>query len=415
LHENGLFSPSKPISPVGYKVSVYDRQLRLSFWQQDIIDRANVLVIGVGALGCEITKNLALAGIGRINIVDCDKVEVSNLNRQMLFQEKDVGRYKAEVAKARLEEMNPLIRIRAFTDRIQDLSSKIIQAADVIVSGLDLWEPRLYLNAECVRLNKPLIDGGIRGYIGRVRHVLPHENACLVCDNTETPEETQVTEPCTLVGVPRVREHCVWKALYQYFKKYGESPKETDYNAITQILMLSNNYARQYKYKPFEEIELRKLLWNKVPSIITVSAVIAGVQAQQTFLRLHLLYSDDLTARNKSKLKQLRKLGRIKIPALVTYNALLTSFQSFDLLPDPDCPVCGIKRKTKLVKAHPFETIQTLIERAQQIIPKLRAKEIFAFRADRVFFPEDVIGKVNLRSGDTIILKSGSGGMRNGK
>ena len=166
---------------------MYDRQLRLAFWQQEIIDKSTILVVGVGALGCEITKNLALAGIGNLIIDDCDRIEVSNLNRQMLFREKDVGHYKAEVAKTRLEEMNPLIRIRAFTDKIQDISSRIIQAADIVVSGLDLWEPRLYLNGECVRLKKPLIDGGIRGYVGRVRHVVPHENACLVCDNPETP------------------------------------------------------------------------------------------------------------------------------------------------------------------------------------------------------------------------------------
>ena len=385
---------------------MYDRQLRLAFWQQEIIDKSTILVVGVGALGCEITKNLALAGIGNLIIDDCDRIEVSNLNRQMLFRQKDVGHYKAEVAKTRLEEMNPLIRIRAFTDKIQDISSRIIQAADIVVSGLDLWEPRLYLNGECVRLKKPLIDGGIRGYVGRVRHVVPHENACLVCDNPETPVETQVTEPCTLVGVPRVREHCVWKALYQYFKKYGESPQETDYNAITQILMLANNYAQQYKFNTFEEIEVRKLLWNKVPSIITVCTVIAGIQAQQTFTRLHLLNVDDLTPKNKEELDRLIELDRIRIPALTTYNALMSSFQNYDLLNDPECPVCGIKQKIKMVKAHPFETIQILLDRAAKLIPKLKSKEIFAFRANRVFFPEDVIGKVNLRSGDTIILKT---------
>ncbi len=390
---------------MGYKVSVYDRQLRLSFWQQDVIDNSHVLIVGVGALGCETTKNLALAGVGQLSIVDCDRVEISNLNRQMLFREDDVGKYKAEAAQLVLEEMNPLIRIRSYTQKIQDLSSKIIQNADVVVAGLDLWEPRRYLNSECVRLKKPFIDGGIRGYLGRVRYIDPHKNACLLCDNPDNPEETQITEPCTLVGVPRIRTHCVWKALYQYFKKYGKSPEESDYNAITQILMLTNNYAEQYNFEAFQEIEIRKLLWNKIPSIITVNAIISGIQSQQTLLLLHLVHKSRLNEKTKTQLDNLIKLGRFHIPTLTTYNGLLTAFQSYDLLPDPDCPICGKKRKYPFIKAQTFENIQDIVDRAKKQIPQIKAKEILVFRVDKVFFPEDIIGKVNLRSGDTLILR----------
>ncbi|MEM2041797.1 MAG: ThiF family adenylyltransferase, partial [Nitrososphaerota archaeon] len=87
----------------------YDRQMRISGWNQELVSGASVLIAGVGALGCEVAKNLALSGVGRIVLVDRDVVELSNLNRQMLFDESDIGRKKAEAGAEKLRAMNPHI------------------------------------------------------------------------------------------------------------------------------------------------------------------------------------------------------------------------------------------------------------------------------------------------------------------
>jgi len=91
----------------------YDRQMRIEGWDQDLVSGSSVLIAGVGALGCEVAKNLALSGVGRLVLVDRDVVELSNLNRQMLFDESDIGLKKAEVAAKKLRAMNPTSGSRA--------------------------------------------------------------------------------------------------------------------------------------------------------------------------------------------------------------------------------------------------------------------------------------------------------------
>ena len=67
------------------------------------------------------------------------------------------------------------------------------------------------------------------------------------------------------MGVPRKREHCIWKALYQYFQKHQKSPEESDYIAVTELHVLANKYAEEFDFQPFTDLEVRKLLWNKIP------------------------------------------------------------------------------------------------------------------------------------------------------
>ncbi|MCS6784486.1 MAG: ThiF family adenylyltransferase, partial [Candidatus Caldarchaeum sp.] len=90
----------------------YDRQMRLEGWNQQKLSVAKVLVAGIGALGCEVAKNLALMGVGELLLVDNDVVELSNLSRQMLYNDSDISQAKALVAEKRIAEMNPLVKVR---------------------------------------------------------------------------------------------------------------------------------------------------------------------------------------------------------------------------------------------------------------------------------------------------------------
>ncbi|KAI9834742.1 MAG: NEDD8-activating protein uba3 [Sarea resinae] len=132
---------------------------------------AKVLVIGAGGLGCEILKNLALSGFKDIHVIDMDTIDVSNLNRQFLFRQADVGKYKAEVAARFVESRVKGVKITPFCGRIQDKDEDYYMQFNMVVCGLDSIEARRWINATLVSMvdmenpesMKPLIDGGTEG------------------------------------------------------------------------------------------------------------------------------------------------------------------------------------------------------------------------------------------------------------
>ena len=137
------------------------------------IDRAKILVIGAGGLGCEILKNIALTGFKDIHVIDMDTIDISNLNRQFLFRKSDVGKYKAEVAAAFVEQRVEGVKITPHNCRIQDFDDDFYMQFQMVICGLDSIEARRWINSTLVSLYeednpdslKPLIDGGTEGMI----------------------------------------------------------------------------------------------------------------------------------------------------------------------------------------------------------------------------------------------------------
>ena len=109
------------------KSRMYARQQLIEGWSQETIDNGTIMIIGVGALGCEIAKDFALMGIGKLILVDLDTVETSNLSRQMLFKSGDEGRPKAEVAAERLKEMNPYLKVDYYFKKLQKLPISVYE------------------------------------------------------------------------------------------------------------------------------------------------------------------------------------------------------------------------------------------------------------------------------------------------
>src|SRR6202035_28931 len=125
----------------------FDRLRRIPWWDQDRLHKAKVLVLGAGALGNEILKNLALMGVGNVFIADLDNVEDSNLSRSILFRERDAGRPKAEVAAEAVRDIYPKINLHWFVgDIIYDLGLGVYLWADLIIAGMDNREARLWIN-----------------------------------------------------------------------------------------------------------------------------------------------------------------------------------------------------------------------------------------------------------------------------
>lgn len=149
------------------------RQKLIEGWNQAIVKDATVFIAGVGALGCEIAKDLALIGVGKLILCDMDKIETSNLSRQMLFYKGDEGRYKAEVAAERLNCMNPFMKIETYTIPLQKIPMEVYQTCHVVIAALDSVQARMDLNKFCLKLGIPLVEGGTVGLEGHVQVVIP--------------------------------------------------------------------------------------------------------------------------------------------------------------------------------------------------------------------------------------------------
>ncbi len=159
----------------------------LSWFNAERVRNSKVMVVGAGALGNEVLKNLALFGIGNILIVDFDIIELSNLSRSVLFRENDAKdkRFKAEVAAERLKEINPQINFMAVNgDITSDVGLGLIREMDVIIGCLDSRLARYVVNQHAFRANKPWVDGGIENVEGYVRVFMPGYN-CYECSLSE--------------------------------------------------------------------------------------------------------------------------------------------------------------------------------------------------------------------------------------
>ncbi len=158
----------------------------ISWWERDKVRNAKVMIVGAGALGNEVIKNLALMGVGNIFIIDFDKIEAANLSRSVLFRESDNNRSKAEVAAARAKSVNPDVHVQYLNgDVTAQLGLGIIRRMDVIVGCLDNREARLAVNRFAYWLNKPWVDGAIQELLGLVRVFVPGQGACYECTLTE--------------------------------------------------------------------------------------------------------------------------------------------------------------------------------------------------------------------------------------
>jgi adenylyltransferase/sulfurtransferase len=163
----------------------YDRQIileQIGLHGQERLKASRVAIIGLGGLGSIVATYLAAAGIGYLRIVDCDKVDLTNLNRQILHWQKDVEQRKTISAFEKTTALNPEIKIEAFDTKFDDSNcSDIIGGNDLVIDCLDNFETRFLLNKACIETNIPFIHGACMGFEGRVSLFIPHVTPCLAC------------------------------------------------------------------------------------------------------------------------------------------------------------------------------------------------------------------------------------------
>jgi molybdopterin/thiamine biosynthesis adenylyltransferase len=315
---------------------LYDRQFRLEGWSQKLVKESRVLIAGVGGLGCEIGKNLAMLGVGHIDLVDLDIIEHSNLNRQILFTNAKLGEPKAVVAARKLKEINPNIVIKGYHTSLERLNPKLYYDTDVIIGGLDSMNARLNLNAQCVRFRKPLVDGGVSGYHGHVYTIFPFQNACYECNPLPEIENDDMAA-CTVVGIPRKRIHCVFKGDMAFKEKFDRDPNPKKINDIKFIQKFANELVNKHNFLPEYTVDdIVKIIDRHDPGIITINAVISALQSHEVIKIIHW--------KNGHK-----GLGK-PIESYVVYNGMTMKLYHIEKKRNPECFQCGKKVRRVSIK-----------------------------------------------------------------
>jgi len=270
----------------------FDRQKRILGWEQKKISDATVMVIGAGATGNEVVKNLVLTGIGKIILIDYDFINVSNLNRCILFSNQSALNkdYKVDVIKNTCEELSPDTEIICIKKDLKDIDKTLYKKADVVCSCLDNIEARLEANNYSYYNDVPFIDSGIEQFFGSVQAVYSGEkdSACLQCSISNTDLDL------------------MWKK----FSCTGEEIESSEGETVP-----------------------------KIATIITTTSIIGGLQSQQVLkFVLGLDYFKEYGVWNPN-------IGRPLIGEQMNYNGLLNAFKVVKKSKDANCWTCSYEKK----------------------------------------------------------------------
>jgi len=167
---------------------MFDRSRRIGWLDLASISRAKVLMIGAGALGNEVAKDLVLSGFTEVTIVDMDHVVGSNLNRCLFFSREDArqGRKKAEVVAEGMRKLSANVKVCSIAGKIQDQPGRLFGDHNIVLGCLDNIEARIHANAHSYSAGRVYIDGGMEGFLGKVMVARPPKGACLQCGMNRT-------------------------------------------------------------------------------------------------------------------------------------------------------------------------------------------------------------------------------------
>lgn len=238
------------------------------------IESSKVLVVGAGGIGCELLKTLVLTGFKDIEVIDLDTIDVSNLNRQFLFQKQHVGKSKASVARESAIEFNPEVKIKAYHDSIisSEYNLRFFKRFTIVLNALDNRTARNHVNRMCLAADIPLVESGTAGYLGQVTMIKKGVTECYECQ----PKPHQKSFPgCTIRNTPSAPIHCIVWAKHLFNQLFGEadvdeevSPDAADPEAIGNAGMAATNsssmeinristqdWAKSINYEPAKLIE----------------------------------------------------------------------------------------------------------------------------------------------------------------
>jgi len=331
----------------------FDRQIRI--WGQEgqnKIEKARVLIVGAGGIGAEVIKNLVFLGFQHLMIVDLDKIEISNLNRQFFFDEDDQGKYKAETLARKIRKINPQGKFTHSNEKIQSISIDDFQKFDYIISALDNLASRIWLNEKCIELQKIMIDGGAEGFIGHVQVILPRVTPCLMCQNLWIPRTENYK--CNYAINPRTPEDCALEARDKFFLENKRPPKLENSVDLEILFQFADKHAKKFGIIGITTPLIVNTLKHTVAQIITTNGII-GTAIANELLKIVL-----------------SKGGYLKDEATVNpylqYNGLTGKLWDVPLKKNDNCIVCSKKIfKSSVDPSIPLEILIGQLEKELQI------------------------------------------------
>jgi len=249
------------------------------------IQNARTFLVGCGALGCEFLKNFALIGLatgenGLITVTDNDRIEVSNLNRQFLFREKNVGQPKSIAASAAVLAMNPSIKIDAKETLVAPHTENIFvdefwENLDFVTNALDNIKARQYVDGRCVYYAKPLLESGTLGTKCNVQVVIPHMTASYTDGPKDGGDEDQIPM-CTLRNFPSLIEHCIEWSRAQFEDMFVVPAAEAQKFAANK-----QEYLKDIRSKTIDHLDnplCRAQVGKELPNIKSLATFLRNAQ-----------------------------------------------------------------------------------------------------------------------------------------
>jgi len=255
---------------------------------------SRVLIVGAGGLGVPVLQYLVGMGVGKVAILDGDEISLSNLHRQVIYTTKDVGRKKVEVAKERLEQLNPEVELMAIPEMLSlGNAEELIRDYDLVVDCTDTIESRYILNDACVKLGKPFVYGALYRHEGHVS-VFNHQGSASYRDIY--PDDSVQAENCNEIGVLGVLPGIIgcYQAMevVKVLTGFGESlaGRLMVINAATSeqnIFFLGNRQQKSEPVKRVESTHLQTISWEELEQRDLSNTHLIDVRSFQDFEAYH--------------------------------------------------------------------------------------------------------------------------------
>ncbi|KAE9527344.1 hypothetical protein AGLY_013042 [Aphis glycines] len=306
---------------------------------QNLIKESKVLLVGAGGIGCEVLKNLVLTGFSELEIIDLDTIEVSNLNRQFLFNKESVGKAKSHVAKTSVLKFNPNVNITSHLGDIMDTKYGVafFNKFKLVINALDNKKARSHVNRMCLSCDIPLIESGTMGYSGQVEFIKKGVSLCYECLPKSEPKSYPM---CTIRNTPKEPIHCIVWAKFLFGQLFGESDEDVSVDQTvydgTETKVSARQWAEIIEYDPKKLLE--KIFYDDIKYLLSMESMYTGKKVKPVLLEPSFFETEVVEYRHvlDSEVLTLEQCKSMFLDCIVSIKQKLDICQNKSLVWDKD-------------------------------------------------------------------------------